>query len=229
MNFSSLLFGFWPLVAFNKIILPTILFRVFWGLFFCCVFFFPGFCCCCCWFGLIWFVLGGLVFLLPPSAPPICNNHLKASLFHLGLNDCLHLQSTLWYSLWKALDHMRCFTGRQWQCRKSKATSNFLLHALLILISRNKFRASKIVLQETTFQQWDTVTETIQSKVCQIKWQGFNWTFISKTGQMASVALPVFYWSRFLESFIQTMVWTKRRLGSLIHAIKASFTLVNIM
>lgn len=50
MNLSALLFGFWPLVAFNKIILSTVLFGVFWGWlqFFC--------------FGLLW--LGCLVLLL---------------------------------------------------------------------------------------------------------------------------------------------------------------------
>lgn len=53
------------------------------------------------------------------------------------------------------------------------------------------------------------MTETIQSKECQIKWQDFDWVFIHKTGQMASVVLPVSYWSHLLESFIQTMVQTE--------------------
>lgn len=155
---------------------------------------------------------------------PICNNHLKASIFHFGLYDWLHLQSILWYSLWKTLDERRYFTGRQWQCRGSKATTNFLHHALLVLISVRQETSSELVkwyCKKLSFSNRETVTETIQSKECQIKWQDFNWIFIYKAGQMASVVAPVFYSSHLLESFFQTMVQMKRWLGALVHAVKA--------
>lgn len=58
-----------------------------------------------------------------------------------------------------------------------------------------------MVLQET-LSSMDTVTETIQGKECQTKWQDIYWVFIYKTVQMASVVPPVLCWSHSLESLL---------------------------
>lgn len=157
---------------------------------------------------------------------PICDNHLKASILHFGLCDWLHLQSILWYSQWKILDERRCFTGRQWQHRESKTAADFLPHPSLALISACKKTRSepvKLHRKKLSFSNRKRVTETIQSKECKIKWQDFNWVFIYKTGQMASVA-PCFLLVPFVRVIHPNCGTNKKRTGSCGMCCKSSLT-----